>query len=364
MLRIHILNVGQGDSIIIEHTDKAGKKFFGVIDSNKQKNETSPKALKKLISLGAKRLSFVCLTHPHSDHYLGLLQILDHFHKKIDRLWTCPLDDYVGGNLKRLSKVYIDLVKSSLDNQELRDSIVELVRIFKHIDENYLKSWDQLCGGYSLLNPVGFLDVDFYSILPLCRSKSVLATWIRDGQPRFPEQKVQNRLSVAILLKYCGISIVLGGDALSVEWNAHKKQFLSKNLGKSQIVKLPHHGSKLDCNESVIQYLFDSSEQKYALISADGNSHPDQETILSLKAKNIKPYCTNLKDICGNNVSSLSVVPDGIDRDFHRKMNEVREEKVRVTPCQGDITVDVIPDGVGGASIQVLSETENACPYH
>lgn len=86
MLRIHVLNVGHGDSIVLEHEDN-GARSFGVIDSNGVLGQDPP-ALVKLRALGAKRLSFVALTHPHADHFVGLHRILKEFDGEVGRIYT------------------------------------------------------------------------------------------------------------------------------------------------------------------------------------------------------------------------------------------------------------------------------------
>jgi beta-lactamase superfamily II metal-dependent hydrolase len=81
-LTFYILNVGHGSSVVVEK-QSATDRAFGVIDSNKQGAQT-PKALRKLQQLGARRLSFLCLTHPHADHYRGMYDIIRAFPNAID----------------------------------------------------------------------------------------------------------------------------------------------------------------------------------------------------------------------------------------------------------------------------------------
>jgi glyoxylase-like metal-dependent hydrolase (beta-lactamase superfamily II) len=68
MLTFHILNVLHGLSVVVEYKSEHDS-FYGVIDSNSGAGET-PKALVKLRELGATSLSFLCLTHPHRDHFI------------------------------------------------------------------------------------------------------------------------------------------------------------------------------------------------------------------------------------------------------------------------------------------------------
>jgi metal-dependent hydrolase (beta-lactamase superfamily II) len=74
MLTFYILNVLHGLSVVIEYKREGGS-FYGVVASNVGAGET-PKALVKLRELGATSLSFICLTHPHRDHFSGLYSII------------------------------------------------------------------------------------------------------------------------------------------------------------------------------------------------------------------------------------------------------------------------------------------------
>lgn len=84
------MNVGHGDSIVLEYHGDNSLISYAVIDSN-CKFDSSPPALELLQSLGAEELSFVAITHPHADHYMGMRKILEYFSKRIDTLYTFPI---------------------------------------------------------------------------------------------------------------------------------------------------------------------------------------------------------------------------------------------------------------------------------
>ena len=96
-LHVHVLNVGHGDSIILEYK-RNDERVYGLIDSNSNA-PTEPPALTRLKELGATGLSFVCLTHPHRDHYCGMYQILREYKGRINEFYTFPL--------ARLSEKYV-----------------------------------------------------------------------------------------------------------------------------------------------------------------------------------------------------------------------------------------------------------------
>lgn len=88
MLSVWILNAGQGDSIVIRFPDNS----WGVVDSNLALNSQVPPALSFLQERGVQKLAFVCLTHPHSDHFSGLGKVLESYKDHIDEFWIFNVD--------------------------------------------------------------------------------------------------------------------------------------------------------------------------------------------------------------------------------------------------------------------------------
>jgi beta-lactamase superfamily II metal-dependent hydrolase len=96
-LRIHIINVGHGDSILVEFPDYrepgAGggrKPWFGLVDAGGEDKEVTTKTRDYLNTFlryrfqggydaGDYFFEFICLTHPHSDHLHGMMDVLEGF---------------------------------------------------------------------------------------------------------------------------------------------------------------------------------------------------------------------------------------------------------------------------------------------
>jgi competence protein ComEC len=72
-MKIHFIDVGQGDSILIQSPD--GKSML--IDAGE--GESGDTVVSYLKDNGIKRLSMLAMTHPHSDHIGGITQVLDSF---------------------------------------------------------------------------------------------------------------------------------------------------------------------------------------------------------------------------------------------------------------------------------------------
>lgn len=96
-LRIHVINVGHGDSILIEFPDEnlnGRRPRFGLVDAGGEDQQVRSKTLDYLQSFLEYRLErapstdedatdyvfeFICLTHPHSDHLYGMMSVLEGF---------------------------------------------------------------------------------------------------------------------------------------------------------------------------------------------------------------------------------------------------------------------------------------------
>lgn len=106
-VRIHVINVGHGDSILVEFPDyRDGNQYrpsFGLVDAGGEDASVKNKTMNYLKNFltarlggsyedfepNAFRFEFLCLTHPHRDHLLGIMPILEAFGDRIDQFWDC-----------------------------------------------------------------------------------------------------------------------------------------------------------------------------------------------------------------------------------------------------------------------------------
>lgn len=360
MLRIHILNVGHGDSIVLEYRREGNLASFAVIDSN-CKPDSTPRALELLKSLGAESLSFVAITHPHADHYMGMRAILQYYSKRIDNLYTFPIkreSEY----LKKIVAAYQSYSKDT-DSQAIQKKSLELAHILL-LAKSSAKCWEDPSGTKNSLVAPGFTDagVSISTILPPARVKGDFFQKILTGSIE-PEKKELNHLSMAFLVEYAGHQIVLAGDGTYQNWLYQNKRWSQSGIELSPIaVKLPHHGSKEDCNASVQEVIFGSTEEQQqnpvACISANGKTHPAPEVIDQLVGRGIQPYCTNLATRCGN-TRQKALVSEETDPALLRFISSaVVEDEDDIRPCQGDITLEFLP----GQPLQVKTQYTNLCP--
>lgn len=374
MLRFHFLNVGHGDSTIVEFVDENGEHHFGVVDSNKKGQETSP-ALRRLQALGALKLSFVALTHPHADHYRGMYEILRHYRGVVDHGFTFPIDRELP-RLRKWAENYGDLVYGAV-NHEFVDEVEELLKIvvaFREMGD----SWEPLSNFGARVHIASMKDVNASLVLPPSAVKGEFFSNIAEGKSALRQDK-NNDLSLAIKFEYAGRTVIVGGDGTHSNWifvrrrtpTSGQEEFGSLN---ADCVRLPHHGSKRDSGPIVLDYVYGATEvtggsrdstdslaadDRVAIISADGRTHPDPEVLAHLREKNVLPFCTNLSRVCSGAVPMASVSSHTVDEVLVRFVSSVAEPTSRPATCQGDITLTI--DDTGRMTID--REFEVACPF-
>lgn len=358
MLHIWILNVGHGDSIVLRYRGPDGD-AYAVIDSNRH-NGTVP-ALDKLNELGAKDLSFVALTHPHADHFAGMPEILRAYKGRIGHFYTFPIANHAIPRLQRLQGLAKELHQSS-DSPTIKKRTLDFVAVL-HAAGRFASndSWEEIAGHEAVLHPAGFNGVKLAGLLPPAKVKGPYFQAIIEGDTSMMfERALENDLSIALQVVYGSTSIVLGGDGTHSNWLNHRRAW-DRSGAKlhSRIVKLPHHGSKHECRADVIDHLFAPDGDRIALISANGRTHPHDETYVALNARGIAPYCTNLATQCGANLRSLPNLPQA-SAVLRRAINSFGEPvDGQSQPCQGDILVEI--DGSGG--VKVTTQYGALCPY-
>jgi competence protein ComEC len=195
-LRVTLIDVGCGDSILLESTDRNGEVHFGLIDANDTTYLRSSFIFLKRFFETKKinrnhHFDFVLLTHEHSDHAQGLKSILREFGAK--RFWypkSLSLSSFA---------VLIRFANRS-------------ARVSHHESVN---------SGKILPN---FGDVTMKVLWP---------PWnVIDRNP--------NNNSVVISLNLGGVSVVLTGDAEEAVWT----NIAGSIPPDTEFFKVPHHGSE------------------------------------------------------------------------------------------------------------------------
>lgn len=231
-LKVHYIDVGQADSILIQ--TPLGKSIL--IDAGN--NSDGEAVVNYLLSQGVKKLDLVIGTHPHEDHIGGLDTVIDKF----------DIGSIYMPKVSNNTNAFLDVL-TSIQNK-----------------------------GSSVSTPIPNTTIDIDKYLEI----QVLA-------PNSNEYEDLNNYSIVLKVIYKNTSYLFEGDAEDVS----EKEILSKpSYLKADVIKVGHHGSS---NSSTLGFLKVVSP-KYAVISVGkGNTfgHPAIETLSRLASLNIQIYRTD-----------------------------------------------------------------------
>ncbi len=228
--RVHFIDVGQGDSILIESDGE-----YMLIDAGE--NDQGEVVVDYLKSVGVKELEYIIGTHPHSDHVGGLDTVLDAF----------SVDKAILPNTTYDTKTY----QSVLDGIEEQDT--EII-------------WAVVGKSYTLG------DASFMIIAPVKDNYSNTNDW-----------------SVGIKLVCGDSSFVMIGDA---EAGAEAEVIDTGINLEADVFKCGHHGSSTSNSEAILKavnptYAIIScgKDNKYG--------HPHWEVVARLEDNDIMYYRTD-----------------------------------------------------------------------
>lgn len=245
LLRVYFLDVGQGDAVFIK--SPSGNEML--IDGGSGREIL--KSLSEVMPFNDRKIDVLVATHPDSDHIGGLVQVLDRFNT----------DFIIETGLKSESQVY----KSFEKNVENSNAQKILAERGMNID---------LGKGVKLV--VLFPDRDLSGF-------------------------DSNDASIVAKLYFGNTSFMLTGD--SPKKIEEYLVSLDKEMLKSDVLKVGHHGSKTSSLDSFVEIV----DSEYAVIQAGRDNkygHPHQEVLDILESQNIP--------ILGNyDLGTIGFVSDG-----------------------------------------------------
>jgi len=264
MIKIVFKDVGQGDSIIV-HWTKEEVNHLGIIDC--KKTGSNNPVIEYLSSLVNIKIHFILLTHPHFDHYSGILDLLEFCEsKKINIYRFLHTLDITPSYLNYVSDSEEDLVGLTkiIDKSERLEKIgiintIGIDATFKLTDTCFLKC----------LSPSGYEKRQFCEKIDYYKSNTYQCS------------QAANYLSTVIKIDLEDSFIFLTSDSEKTTferlYSRNNEEFKNKKIILGQI---PHHGSLNNHHETFWEdlYLSDSST---AVISVGNNKHghPSYEVI-------------------------------------------------------------------------------------
>ena len=235
-LRVHFIDVGQGDSILIQ----AGEQAM-LVDAGT--NESGSVVTEYLRSLNITKLDYLIGTHPHEDHIGGLDDVIHSF----------DIGTVIMPNVSHTTQTYEDVLDALLEKN--------LTVTAPHPGDSY---------------SIG--DASFTVLSPSAEIAEQAA-----------ENDDLNNLSVGIRLVYGSNAFVLCGDAESDSEEAMVESGLDL---KADVLKAGHHGSSTSTSDAFLAAV----NPDYAVISCGKDNsygHPHQETMDKLNAADISIFRTD-----------------------------------------------------------------------
>ncbi len=230
MLKVHYIDVGQGDSILIQN-----KNLNMLIDGGTR--ESAEKLLSYLKSNNISTLDYVVATHPHEDHIGSLDDVINNF--DVGNIWM--------PKKSASTKVFSDLAQA-ISNKGLKAEQPEVGSSIKLADANI-----------TVLAPV------------------------RD------DYTDTNDWSIGLKVEYKNNSFILTGDAESTS----ESDILETNLNlKADVLKAGHHGSSTSTSEQFLAKV-NPTYAVISLGEENSYGHPHIETLQKFKDNNIIVYRTD-----------------------------------------------------------------------
>lgn len=256
MLNVVIFGPGRGEAILLMLPDGS----VGIVDGcgePRSKDGRGDPVRELLAHLERERqdselsLRFVCLTHPHDDHYGGLGRLLQAYEGRVDEVW-CPF---------QTGDHYIDAYRSWLDHckepaeQPDRDSLRGLDRAFHEMRRRHtdtapkprifkqgtplLNSRRRMDGAVLRIFGVGPSDADIQDAQDaLVATLSALTSGTR--RSLFDP----NDASGALLVRWGKAQVLLAGDLTRGRDALHGWQCTQSDIrDRVQVVNVAHHAS-------------------------------------------------------------------------------------------------------------------------
>jgi len=241
-LRIYVYGASEGESIALHFPNNA----WGVVDSlaSSPRDPGTNPVHRLLKDKKVSEIEFLCITHPHADHFMGMTQFFRDF--RVKQFWTFfglePTDF-------KLLRTYFLAEAAQANRARLKEAAQELTSIFDAAESSGIEP--QLVMSLRRLHPVprdDALRFEVWGIAPTDKSvrrykRNLLNSFTRNpvAVQALPHAK-HNEISIGLRINFGKTMILLGGDVEEEGWQEVLKQHGQDELA-AHFVKVSHHGS-------------------------------------------------------------------------------------------------------------------------
>ena len=275
---IVFVSVGQGDCT---HIRAGGKDILIDGGGDTERNIGEDVLMPYLLANGAERTESACVTHLHTDHALGILQL-----SKVYPVGAL----FIPSDYRKSLEKQAGIPSADSDLPGLTDLLPEImkepgkVQFIEHSSRIHITD-----------------DVSIDTIWPVGRESDDI------------EIDDPNEHNMVYMINWKGIKIMVTGDLLEederkmIEYYRNKSSLPENNRTeedplKCDVLKIAHHGSKSSSCEAFL----DAASPSIAVIQVGANNfygHPHQQTLDRLAERGIPVYRTDLNGAIGIDIS-------------------------------------------------------------
>ena len=278
-----------------------------------------------------KKLHFVCLTHPHADHGIDLVPILQG-HPDVPEFWHTNSD--VAAFIFRLGEVpsWPSEVRSFAlaMAKKWHDCMLDIfaATTARNIPEHLMRAGEEA------------KEIAGVTVHVLAPEEAELRIFSKFWLDKANDPKVSrpdpNPLSAILALRFGESLLLLGADAIGRNWRTACDRHHKLNLPKATVLKIPHHGGAdalAITGKTYLDICIHTPEQKCkAVLFAGDVKHPEPRVETSVKART-DLYCL------GNGQRGTRRGKDlGIELDGARPLRNIE-------PCQPVVSFELSLDG-------------------
>jgi competence protein ComEC len=275
-LSITFLDVGQGESSVVKLPDTR----IMLIDGGMHTPDMGRMVVAPYLwSQGAREIDFLVVSHPHPDHFGGLAYIMDNF--RVGEIW-------VNGRETPVAREFFQKIQN------------------KKIPQRILNRGD-------------LVETSQYRIVIFHPTDGFFA-----DSPR-GDFSNENNDSLVMKVESKSLSVLFTGD---IETEAEESMVQLGHWLKSDIIKVPHHGSKTSNTPAFIETV----RPRVAVVSVGKNNpfkHPHAETIQRYRDAGLNIFRTDRDGAIRITSGKFPQTPYEIktDRDFRlKKVENISDE--------------------------------------
>ena len=232
-MKVHYIDVGQGDAILVQVNNKNL-----LIDAGPR--ESKDKLINYLDKIDIKKLDYVIATHPHEDHIGSMSYVIDKY----------DVESFYAPKIEHTTKTFERMIEA-LSDKNLKINVIKEGTSSIALGKNT---------GVSVFSPVD----DTYEQL--------------------------NNYSPIIKIEFGNNSFLFTGDAQKLV----EKEVLEKGYDlRADVLKLGHHGSTSSTSEKFLKAV-NPSICVIEVGKDNDYGHPHKETLELIKKNKLKVYRTDI----------------------------------------------------------------------